>query len=107
VPGVKPEEGLGYVRVGLVYLEATYAAARTGRESDIKVPAILDATVEVTTNKSRGKWDGVHRYTARINPPRSLKENEIAGVRGTLQRGLLAQVVERVKTAPAGERSDQ
>lgn len=106
-PGVKPEEGLGNVRVGLVYAEATYSAERTGRESDIKVPAILEAEVVVTTNKKRGRWDGPHRYTARVSPPRTLKENEIAGARGDLQRALLAQVVERVKSAPARERPDE
>jgi hypothetical protein len=106
-PGVKPQEGLGYVRIGLVYVEATYAAERTGRESNIKVPAILEATIDVTTNKGAGRWDGSHHYLLRVSPPSTLKENEIAAARQNLQRALLAQVVERVKTAPAKERADQ
>jgi hypothetical protein len=100
---VAPDKGLGYVRVNLVYVEASYRAQRTGQESDIKVPAILNATIEVTTNKKKGKWDGLHEYTAEVSPPAKLTSNQISGARLNLQRDLLAKVVKQVSsnTKPA------
>ena len=102
-PGVPPEQGLGYVHVTLTYLEARYRARLTGRESDIQVPTVLDATIEVTTNQKKGQWDGVHEYTAQVDPPRQLKEEQIATTRGTMQRALLKQVVEQI-TQPTRRR---
>lgn len=58
-----------------VHAEATYTAEPTGRESDVKVPAVLEATIDVTTNKKRGRagtfsvrcW---HKSWNRSLPPR-------------------------------------
>jgi hypothetical protein len=95
-PGVAPEEGLGYVRVALVFAEAPYRVQRTGREVSVKVPAVLSTEVEVTTNKKPGRRDGLHRFIARVDPPSQLKENEISGTRGEFQRKLINKVVEQV-----------